>query len=199
MALSLRVLAPLWKLGRLGNVEDDPAAKTIRRLEGRLLDLEVNHRLLQQALELLSTVLQPDSNGLLLTPYIHNTAGNNTKSALLGSGTYAPTISATTNVASSVALQHSWLRVGNVVTVSGTCSITPTAGATLTQYNLTLPVTSNIAATNELSGGGGVVVGTAANAAMCVGDVANDACTIQFVSIGTGAQFPRVTFTYLVH
>lgn len=189
MALSLRVLAPLWKLGRLGNVEDDPAAKTIRRLEGRLLDLEVNHRLLQQALELLSTVLQPDSNGLLLTPYIHNTTGNTGNAQSITSGAYTPTLTGITNVTSSVAFAGTiWLRIGSIVVVPFTVAVTPTAATSATTINISLPIVSNLTNTWDCCGTATGQNTTTVSAGNVSGDTANDAAALSFVSQGAGAQ-----------
>lgn len=67
-------------------------------------------------------------------------------SLLFGSAsTYTPTISNTTNVASSISSVACWSRVGNVVTVSGSCIITATVAApTSTTFSINLPIASTL-------------------------------------------------------
>jgi hypothetical protein len=68
------------------------------------------------------------------------------------SGTYTPTLTNVTNVASSTAVTCQYMRVGNVVTVSGQVSITATAGAATTVLDMSLPIAS--AFTLERQAGG---------------------------------------------
>jgi hypothetical protein len=68
------------------------------------------------------------------------------------SGTYTPTLTNVTNVASSTAVTCQYMRVGNVVTVSGQVSITATAGAAATVLDMSLPIAS--AFTLERQAGG---------------------------------------------
>lgn len=144
-----------------------------------------------------ATVLRLTSAGVIETPRVHNNGGTTTATPAVSSGTYTPTSSTKTNVASDTPTLHQWMRVGNVVTVSGACSVTPTAGSALTQLNLTLPVASNFTASYECCGGGGLVVGTVNVPAYISSDATNDRATLQFVSSGTGAHVVRYSFTYL--
>ena len=68
------------------------------------------------------------------------------------SGTYTPTITNTTNVASSTAYSTQYLRVGNTVTVSGMVNVDVTAGTTLTEIGISLPVASDFANAYEGAG-----------------------------------------------
>lgn len=70
------------------------------------------------------------------------------------SGTYTPTLTAGANV-SSVSADSVWqyMRVGNVVTVSGTFNIAATAAAsTPTLFTFDLPIFSDLSGGNELAG-----------------------------------------------
>jgi hypothetical protein len=61
----------------------------------------------------------------------------------VGSGTYTPTLTNTANISSSTANLCQYMRIGNMVTVSGVVYITPTSGAAaLTQLGMSLPIAS---------------------------------------------------------
>ncbi|HMM68293.1 MAG TPA: hypothetical protein PKC03_15260 [Dokdonella sp.] len=68
------------------------------------------------------------------------------------SGTWTPSVSAVTNVASSTAYLCRYSRVGNTVTVSGVVDIDPTAADTGTIFDLTLPIASAFAAITNANG-----------------------------------------------
>ena len=87
-------------------------------------------------------------------------------SGSFSSGTYTPTFSNYSNVASSgINGVWSYIKVGNIVTVSGQLSVTPTSSSVLTSFYITLPVASSLTSTNQVSGhvnarnSGGRVVG----------------------------------------
>lgn len=69
------------------------------------------------------------------------------------SGTYTPTISNAINVATSSPSEFQYMRVGNVVTVSGQVTIETTAAAnTLTSFELSIPIASSFPNGNEIGG-----------------------------------------------
>lgn len=68
------------------------------------------------------------------------------------SGTYTPTLTNTTNVAASVANVCQYMRVGNVVTVSGSLDIDPTAANTDTLLGMSIPIASNFGGTTQAGG-----------------------------------------------
>ena len=70
----------------------------------------------------------------------------------LASGTYTPTASSLVNLGTPTVYACQWMRVGNVVTVSGRIDLTPTANATATRLNLSLPVASNFTAAEQAGG-----------------------------------------------
>jgi hypothetical protein len=71
------------------------------------------------------------------------------------SGTYTPTISNTTNVSVSAARVNNYMRVGNIVTISGFVNITTTASGDTT-FEINLPVASNFTSVDDASGAGAI-------------------------------------------
>lgn len=69
------------------------------------------------------------------------------------SGTYTPTLTNQTNVAASTAYACQYMRVGNVVTVSGKVDVTATAGSsTITELRISVPVASSFASSHQAGG-----------------------------------------------
>jgi hypothetical protein len=69
------------------------------------------------------------------------------------SGTYTPTLTDVTNVADSTTGTCQYMRVGNVVTVSGQLSIDPTTASANTVVRMTLPIASSFTGTSRACGG----------------------------------------------
>lgn len=134
---------------------------------------------------------------LLRANGIHNgTAPTGSANQYIASGTYSPTISNTSGVAASTTRVCQWMRVGNVVTVSGSVEIDPSA-ATVT-FELSLPVASNFAATNQL---GGILVfnyGPPQDFGMIRASPANDTAACAAFVAGTANTDVPFTFTYVV-
>ncbi len=112
---------------------------------------------------------------------------------VLASGTYTPTLTNVTNVAASVTDVMKYLRVGDVVTVSGRITIDPTA-AGLTRVDISLPIASNLAALRDCAGTGARegenVVG------IILGDTTNDRAYLSFIAVSTSNGAWAVHFTY---
>lgn len=110
------------------------------------------------------------------------------------SGTYTPTITNNSNVASSTAHTWFWTRIGNIVHVAGQVDITPSSAAT-TSWLATLPVASSIANTYEAAG-----TIASRNAIGENGYVCGNSSNVQmgFVPINTGARNMMVHFSYQV-
>ena len=70
---------------------------------------------------------------------------------IVDSGTYTPSLTNVTNVTSSTAYSCQWMRIGNMVTVSGKVTIDP-ASTSATELGMSLPVVSNFANEEECSG-----------------------------------------------
>ena len=68
------------------------------------------------------------------------------------SGTYTPTLTNSTNVAASTTGACQYMRVGNVVTVSGQLSVDPTLAATLTVLLISLPIASTFSSSRNAGG-----------------------------------------------
>lgn len=142
-----------------------------------------------------------DTNG----NHLNYTASSNTFSCgtssplTLGASTYTPTITSVTNIATTASPAGQWLRVGNVMTVSGVVSIDPTAGTTLSTYRISLPVASNLSNLSQCIGG--IVFmpsGTTVNGRI-IGDTTNDAAQVDFISdSGAASQIHAFHFTCLV-
>lgn len=67
-------------------------------------------------------------------------------------GTYTPTLTNTTNISASTAFVCQYIRVGNIVSVSGRVDIDPTSASTLTRIDLSLPVASTFTLSSQLRG-----------------------------------------------
>ena len=70
----------------------------------------------------------------------------------LDAGTYTPTLTNVANVAASTAYQAQYLRVGATVVVSGRFDADPTTANVLCQLAISLPITSNIGASEDCAG-----------------------------------------------
>lgn len=117
----------------------------------------------------------------------------------VGYGVYLPTLTNTTNVASSAAYSCQYIKVGNIVTVTGQVDITPTAAA-YTELGISLPIASNLAGINECAG-------TASPAANATGyepgainsDTVNDRAKLSTMMPATTTRGWFFTFTYRVN
>jgi len=114
------------------------------------------------------------------------------------SGTYTPTLTNGTNVAASTAYPCQYMRVGNVVTVSGKVDIDPTAvGATT--LGVSLPIASSLG--NDYEAGGTTSAGLESFVGSIKADPTNDRVQIDFViptlgSISNTSWY--FTFTYQI-
>lgn len=116
------------------------------------------------------------------------------------SGTYTPTLTNTTNVAASTASAAQYMRVGNVVTVSGQVAIDPTTAATNTTLNMSLPIASAITSSRQLGGSGSSLSTTkfGDNNIAILGDATNDRAELRFNPTGSVNETYNFTFTYQV-
>ena len=118
---------------------------------------------------------------------------------LIDSNTYTPTITNVLNVTSSTAKSCQWLRVGNVVTVSGQVDVTPTAGAASTTVGISLPVASDFT-TSEHCGGATCEGGSGQyTPGAILADATNNRASLVFKSgAAATAHAMLFTFTYRV-
>lgn len=118
------------------------------------------------------------------------------------SGTYTPTLTNINRVdiAGSTAFACQYMRVGNVVTVSGKVNIAVTSTG-LTQLNMTLPVASNFSAEENCAGVAQVYYsgGAFSEVAGIMADITNDRAQIFYDGNVTGAaQSFFFTYTYRI-
>lgn len=118
------------------------------------------------------------------------------------SGTYTPTVTGTANVSANTPLKCQYIRVGNVVTVSGSVLITPTAANTTTTFTMSLPITSNFSGIQSCGGAGNWTAGTTpANYTTAISAQTGTPGTAFFSfysDILLGSRFIPFSFTYLI-
>ncbi len=112
-------------------------------------------------------------------------------------GTYTPTTTNVTNMTSSTPGVFQYMRVGNVVTVSGRLAFDP-AGAGGFEIGISLPIASNLTNTSQLAGNYGVDVPTNTMPRYILGDITNDRASLTGTSAGGVAETSSVIFMYLV-
>jgi len=139
-------------------------------------------------------------DGRLYGTALHNNSGAVTGATnqYVASGTYTPTVTAVTNCDSvtASAVCH-WMRVGNVVTVSGWCDVDATNSANTVEFRLSLPIASALAGLNQV-GGVGRESGVGGGGFRVYADTTNDAAFFtggMSTNTNTNISF---TFTYLV-
>lgn len=140
------------------------------------------------------------SDGRLYGTALHNNAGaiTGTTTQYIASGTYTPTLTHVLNITASTSQVCQWIRVGNVVTVSGMITIDPTAGSTASQIDISLPIASNLSTAGQLGGTGCVAIAAGVAAAIS-GNLALDRARYDFTSDSSGANLGHAfTFQYLI-
>lgn len=98
--------------------------------------------------------LRLNADGSFYGTALHNVGTpTGTTTQYIASGTYTPTQpGSSSNVASTTPGKAQWMRVGNVVTVSGSVAVDPTSANTATFFQLSLPIASDLTATTDLAG-----------------------------------------------
>lgn len=86
-------------------------------------------------------------------------------------GTYLPTLTSVTNIASSTPATSQFVKIGQMVLVSGRVSVDPTATGT-TQLGISLPFPRTFVATNDCAGTA-VTPDIVSESAAIMGDIAN--------------------------
>ena len=139
------------------------------------------------------------ADGRLYGTALHNNANpvTGTVNQYIASGTYTPTFTTIANAsaASMTGTYFTWMRVGNVVHVAGTVSITVVAVGNA-NIELTLPIASNFALNNDLSGS--VSNSGANNTGAIGGDATTHKAAIGINATLTGAINVIVMFQYAV-
>lgn len=104
-----------------------------------------------------ATGLTATSDGRVYGAALHNNAGSvtGTSTQYIASGTYTPTLTAVTGFSASTAYKGIWNRVGNVVTVTGSCLATTASGAS--EFRVSLPIASPNLTLRDLAGTYGAI------------------------------------------
>jgi hypothetical protein len=116
-------------------------------------------------------------------------------SGAITSGTYTPTLTNVSNLDGSTAYECQYLRVGNVVTVSGKVDANPTAAAS-TELGISLPIASNFAANQNCGGSASSTVAEAPAAILA--DATNDRARMIWVATNTANHDMTFSFTYRI-
>jgi len=133
----------------------------------------------------------------LRTPDALTVDGDLTAANVL-SGTYTPTLTGVANIAATGALTCQYIRVGNVVTVSGAMTIDPTsAGSTTTELGISLPIASDFTAGEQC---GGVAINGLSNnqTAAIDADATNNRARMRWLSLDAANRTWAFTFTYQI-
>lgn len=114
-------------------------------------------------------------------------------------GIYTPTLTAVANVASASAVETRWMRSGSIVFVSGRIIVTPTAAATLTGIQISLPIASAMTAGVHLSGvsAGNAGVNFVPGNVIAAFSIDDDAL-LQFISATNTAHQTFFQFSYRI-
>jgi len=117
----------------------------------------------------------------------------------LGSGNTSLGFTGISNVDSGVSFTCHYLRVGNFILVGFEGSINTTAAATLTEFNLDVPIASNFTTVDDANGSASLYnIATDNDSAHIEADAANDKVKIKYISNNTGTVVISGTFTYIV-
>lgn len=121
----------------------------------------------------------------------------NPVSFVLAASTYTPSLTNGTNVAAATALTCQYMRVGDVVTVSGGVNLDPTStGAT--ELGISLPIASNLGAVTHLGGTAATVIAASENPGVIFADATNDRASLNTIAANTSNATWYFQFMYRV-
>lgn len=116
---------------------------------------------------------------------------------ITGSGVNTPV--GVTNIQAVVAGNQQWMRVGNVITVSGALQIDPTSGSASTVVALAFPVASTITSSDQVAGTASGVGATVNMSARVVGDTTGHRAFITYATdSNTGNANWSYQYTYII-
>lgn len=144
------------------------------------------------------------SDGRFYGVALHNNSGSviGTTNQYIASGTYTPTLTSVANISATTARQCQWVRVGNVVTVSGQFDATHTAtGTVASEVGVSLPIASSFTTayqaggtSNSYQSGAGFL-----NAQSIDADATNDRARVRWMnSAASGSTSYMFSFSYEV-
>jgi hypothetical protein len=135
---------------------------------------------------------------------IHNNPNGAAGTALpyLASGTYTPTLTNQANIASLTSAVCQYIRVGNVVTVTGSVTVDPTTANTFSGFYISIPIASTFTTLTQCSGTAVGVINSAAQlpaGGIRADTVAGNRAICQFTCpASVAANVWSFTFSYLV-
>lgn len=137
-----------------------------------------------------------DSAGRLQTQAIHNNASGASGGQFIASGTFTPGFTNLLNISSSTPGPAKWIRVGDVVTVSGSAVVTTTSGAgSSSTLRMALPIASTF--TNAADCAGCATYGGGEGGIVQYGSLST-AADLQFFATFAGSRTFMYTYTYIV-
>lgn len=138
----------------------------------------------------------PSADGSANAALVTDGSGVLSFGSVITSGTYTPTLTNVTNVTASTAYACQYMRVGNVVTVSGKVDIDNTA-TSATELGMSLPIASNFANEQELGGTAASEVAST-TVVRILGDATNNRASFKFTAGTTSNDSYSFTFTYQI-
>jgi len=117
-------------------------------------------------------------------------------SAPISSGTYTPVFTLNTNLDAVTNAAAMWMKIGNVVFVYGKADFDATATGNA-NTDMSLPLASNLATSNDLSGHG-TQSGTTSSNAQFYGDATNDVAEIAYNASQTSPNTMEFSFMYVI-
>lgn len=129
------------------------------------------------------------------TTPVATTNGRLTDGLIIAQGTYTPTATGVTNVDSATGTVCQYLRVGNVVTVSGYVLVNPTSASTTTRVGLSLPVASDFTSTEQCAG---IAGSSYQEEGYVTADTTEDRADLFVYAKDTSEHKVQFHFTYLV-
>jgi len=139
-------------------------------------------------------------DGRLYGTALHNNANSvtGTTNQYIASGTYTPTLTNQLNVASLTSYIAQWIRVGNVVNVSGRATISLTSNSGITEFDISLPINSNLTTNQQCSG----VMGSGSTnneQGAITSDTINKTALAFFQASSTSSRDVYYSFTYVIN
>lgn len=113
------------------------------------------------------------------------------------SGTYTPTLTNVANLDGSTAYQCQYIRIKNVVTVSGKVDINPTLAAMTTQLGISLPINSTFGGTEDCAGTA-FSSSIAGQGAAILADTSNGKAQLTYIAGDVTNQPMYFSFTYKI-
>lgn len=113
----------------------------------------------------------------------------------MASGRWLPTISAETNATSITADSSQYIRQGDIVSFTVRVTLTITTGATLTGFDFSLPIASNLAVDEDLIA---TLTTSAGSAGYAYADATNETGEVNFTPASNGAVSVVITGHYKI-